>query len=172
MAKKKDNTLLWLGGAAVLLLFTMANKNDNIGFVKLDYSEDDLERKKREVEKYFRNNLPKNYKLVSVTGSIANGLSIYATVMRDDTPEEIVFRISDHANGFGHRAVSVTSFGVQIQGYNIDAMLVYFGDADKNIVRLKELNTLIDLLRSKGYTDKNIAIKDALKEIKKITPLM
>ena len=119
-------------------------------FIKADYSDLDLKLKIENVTLNLKKDLPKNYQIININGSVSNGLSVYASVLRDGETKNFTFRISDHKNGNKTNEIVDGGLSYQMQGLNIDTMRAFYGEISSNDAYINLLKREIEKYKASG----------------------
>lgn len=139
-------------------------------FKKANYSNLELQIKIENITSILEKELPKNYKIMSVNGSVSNGISIYASVLRDGETKNFTFRISNHKNGNKINEIADGTFSYQMQGLDIDRMRAFYGEISFNDAYITLLQKEIKRYKTNGKentTAFKMSNKNLLKAIKK-----
>ena len=128
------------------------------GFQKANYNENDKVKAIEEAKSRWRKELPNSYEIVSVDGSITNGLSIYTTIRKKGDNQTLTIRESDHQNGLGYKGFTETNNGWSVADWNTDDILRFYGDKpilDKNIQRISDIIGFLTKFKKQGKNENN-----------------
>ena len=124
-------------------------------FIKAEHSNQDLEIKIKEITLKLENELPKNYEIISVNGSVTNGISVYASVLKAGETKKFTFRISNHENGNKVNEIAEGTLSYQMQGLDVQRMRAFYGEISFNDAYISILQKEIKKYKETGKENTN-----------------